>query len=125
MERFLLDTSFIFSFADKDDINHIKARKLILNSSSPILKFYIPYIVVAELVIGSENFDFLSLAKSFSSNFVKNNEKDLEFIAKMSPSLARSLKANDCLILAIASRLNLEILTFDEKLKKAHTQLKL
>ena len=122
MTTYIIDTSFIFSFADEDDSNYLKAREIMRNQESNS-KNLVPFIVAAELSIGSNFFDFVSLARSFSSKFINNNDKDLDFLKTIPSATARSLKANDCLILALCKRYNAKLLTFDLKLERVYKEL--
>lgn len=124
MKKYLLDTNFIYSLVDPSDSNNSKAKEIMGNISKEPNSLLIPYIVMAELIITSKSYDFFGLAKDLNSRIYLNTLNDLHFIDQHIPKRSsRSLKANDCSILALCYRHNARLLSFDSKLLKAYEVL--
>ncbi len=118
----ILDTNFIFSLTTTSDPNHKLAKEQFakLDEEDAI----IPFVVVSELIVASETVDFLKFCDDVGGMFIPNADGDLKFIqTHLDLQTRRQLKANDCLILALAYRFKLDILTFDKNLIRAHKKL--
>ena len=117
----ILDTNFICSLFNQLDSNHHKAKEIFfaLDDSE---KIAIPFIVAAELCISDDAEKYLHAARLISGRFSPNSIEDLEFITELTSNTnnSNSLKANDCLIIALCHRLDAELLTFDKKLMRAY-----
>lgn len=117
-DTYVIDTNFISTIMDNHDPNNKWAISTINTIGRTHHRFIIPFIVVAELLAGNTDNDFIEICKVFSKSFPKNTEKDLIFIKSIDPAKRASLKANDLLILAIKKRFNAKLLTYDKKLLK-------
>ena len=118
----LLDTNFISSLFNPDDVNHTRAKEIMFSISDEE-KVRVPYVVGAELSISEDGEKYLYAARQITSKFVSNSEQDLDYIINLPAKSRAKLKANDCLLLALCKRLNAEILTFDKVLLKIQESL--
>jgi len=118
MTEVILDTNFIFGLISYRDLHHSRATEIFSK-----LKFncnlIIPYIAVSELIVSGEEENFAFICKKLFGKFTYNNDDDLDFINSIDLKMKKSLKANDCLILALCKRYNARLITFDKKLEKA------
>jgi len=119
----ILDSSFVISLIKLSDSNHKEAVSLLTNLPENA-NLIIPSVVVAESIIFSRNvLKDLELIKKISNKFQEPLEDDYLSFQKISLDSRKSLKANDCLILAISIRKKARVLTFDKKLLRAYQKL--
>jgi|SRR5690606_28949232 len=118
METVVLDSSFLLSLTKLKDSNHQRAKNIFreLSESSKVI---IPAIVIAESLVSSVDLAFdLKVYKRISSSFEQTIETDYLFFQSIPLDKRKTLKANDCCILAICKRKKAKLLTFDSKLEK-------
>jgi predicted nucleic acid-binding protein len=120
MERYILDTSFLQALLNSEDVHSTEALEIIADLPEEA-QIAIPYIVVAELLIGKESEGVIDSCKEISKRFVRNRSEDLDYISTMKYSIRKKLKANDCLILSVSKRLSAKLLTFDKLLNQYHS----
>ncbi len=120
--KYVLDTNFIYSLIEKDDPNCLKACK-IFRKIYKKGELVVPYIVAAELMIGKDVKEMFEALRSMKIEIMLNNLNDLKFLKNIKVIRRKSLKANDCLVIALSDRLNASLITFDEKLKKTAENL--
>lgn len=119
----ILDTSFLLGLFNPDDGHHEAARR----QFSLIEGFWcsIPSIVCAELLVQQkEGVRLIEACKEIQKQFTPLTEKELRIIAKIPERRRKTLKANDCVILAHALNLQAKLLTFDQKLLKTYEELR-
>lgn len=88
--------------------------------------FILPVNVYTELLCGVRSEKQLNkFIKGFTNSIKDVEAEDRFFVATIPFSKRKSLKANDCLILAIANRFNAKIITFDSKMNKIAKELNL
>ncbi len=121
--KYVVDTSFLLSSLDPDDAFYTIAASDLTHVDYGD-EIIIPLISVSEFLIGQKNIEKgISYCKSFCENFEMITESDLEFFENLDINQRKSLKSNDCLILAICKRKKAKLLTFDARLEKAYKKL--
>jgi predicted nucleic acid-binding protein len=113
--KVVLDTNFLYAFFVENDVHNEDAMQ-VFSSFPNFIELVIPSIVVAELLASGENIDFIAECLELTSKFEDIQLVDLEFMKTIAPKTRSSLKANDCLLIAIAARLDAKIITFDKKI---------
>jgi predicted nucleic acid-binding protein len=120
-----LNTNILYSIYYSKDSNHLKAKQFFRKQDRKI-EYVIPSIAYIELLAGIES---SYNAKAFCSLITQNTplitRTDINFVAELDPKIRKVLKANDCLILAITSRTESKLVTFDSKLSKIAKKLDL
>ena len=77
-----------------------------------------------ELLAGGSNPQtIIQKCQSICGSFAHISNKEYTFIAKLPEETRRSLKAIDCIILALAGTNHATLLTFDERLQEAFASL--
>lgn len=124
MSKIILDTNVLYGLAVTNDAHHEKSKKLFsqLSGENEIL---IPEIVVAELLASGDSFDFVNFCENLSSDWLSLQKSDFDFIASLPSKVRRTLKANDCIILAMCKKFNAELITFDRKLMRYYKKLRI
>lgn len=123
--RYFLDTNFVYAVFSPNDSIHEKA-KVIFDSEVDKNDIIISMSVVAELMSSKTSVNFLNICMSMTGGVLLNPIiDDLQFIDNhILPQTRSTLKANDCLIMAMSIRLGARLMTFDKKLQKAYNKLK-
>jgi predicted nucleic acid-binding protein len=125
MISYLLDTSFISAFCNKDDANHKKAQEISKRIKDGY--FIIPSVVVAELSSFYKNLDFRNLVVKTSLNIASEiasvtSENILIYVSFVQEFLY-NLKAVDSMILFLSIENDARLLTFDKKLEKEFVEI--
>ena len=125
MTSYLLDTSFLSAFCNKDDANHKKAQEISKEIKDGY--FIIPSVVVAELSSFNKNLDFRNLAVETSLNIASEiasvtSENILIYVSFVQEFLC-NLKAVDSMILFLSIENDAKLLTFDKRLEKEFTEV--
>jgi len=125
MTSYLLDTSFISAFCNKDDANHKKAQGISKEIKDGY--FIIPSVVVAELSSFNKNLDFRNLAVETSLNIASEiasvtSENILIYVSFVQEFLC-NLKAVDSMILFLSIENDAKLLTFDKRLGKEFIEI--
>ena len=125
MTSYLLDTSFISAFCNKDDANHKKAQEISKRIKDGY--FIIPSVVVAELSSFYKNLDFRNLVVKTSLNIASEiasvtSENILIYVSFVQEFL-NNLKAVDSIILFLSIENDAKLLTFDKKLEKEFAKI--
>ena len=114
--KIVLDTNIIYAYLTKSDPNHDLAA-LDFQSIKESDQIIIPIIVVCELLAGIEDTKLLfELLSALTSRLEPSNLEDIQFIRTIEFSTRKSLKSNDCAILAISKRTKAKLLTHDQRL---------
>ena len=121
--RAIVDTNVIIAYLVRDDPNHSKAEKII----SELDIILLPTVVVIELayVFRKRGYNLGILSELISSQevmLVEHTFDDFLFAFKENPKYYDDF--NDLLILHTALRLDVNLETFDEGLKKKYEKLK-
>jgi predicted nucleic acid-binding protein len=122
MKRYLADTSFLSALFNKDDINHLNAKKIAQEVKDEY--FIIPAVVIAELSGFNRDLDLrdllidnsMTLASEISSFGAENIIPYLTFRTYYQDRL----KTLDSIILFSAIDRGATLLTFDKELKKKY-----
>jgi predicted nucleic acid-binding protein len=120
--NYVLDTNFIYSILEREDPNSLDACK-IFHKIYKNGRLLVPYIVAAELMIGKDVKEINEALVGMRVEIKLNNIDDLDYLKKIDIFRRKSLKANDCLIIALCDRLNATLVTFDKKLQKTAQEL--
>lgn len=125
MISYLLDTSFISAFCNKDDANYEKAQKIFKGIKDEY--FIIPSVVVAELSSFYKNLEFRNFAVKTSLDIASEiasvtSENILIYVSFVQEFLC-NLKAVDSIILFLSIENDAKLLTFDKKLEKEFTEI--
>jgi predicted nucleic acid-binding protein len=125
MTSYLLDTSFLSAFCNKDDANHKKAQEISKRIKDGY--FIIPSVVVAELSSFYKNLDFRNLVVKTSLNIASEiasvtSENILIYVSFVQEFLY-NLKAVDSMILFLSIENDARLLTFDKKLEKEFVEI--
>lgn len=124
MKIIVLDTSFISSLYFENDSNHKTAKEMMWSVGDEEAKFVVPFVVAAELSIANlTNINLVEKALILVPDFTMSTMADIEFIKSLDKIKRASLKANDCLVFAMAARLNAKLWTFDQKLLQIYKSL--
>ena len=121
-DRFVLDTSFILALLNPNDIQHRVAKATLFDLKPDVVEFIIPVVCVVESLIKNPSpTRYIDILRELINkrDFEVNLEKDIEIISGFPLKLRSSLKANDCMVIAISLRLNARLLTLDKRLEKA------
>ena len=126
MKRYVVDTSFVSSFFNSEDINHSKALQLAKSIYSEYI--IVPSVVIAELSTSfSKNEDFTNLILEnvfdIASEIYPLDESNIFDYLAFQKDRANNLKALDSIILYSALVSDAELLTFDKKLKRKYKDL--
>ncbi len=126
MKRYVVDTSFVSSFFNSEDINHSKALQLAKSIYSEYI--IVPSVVIAELSTSfSKNEDFTNLILEnifdIASEIFPLDESNIFDYLAFQKDRANNLKALDSIILYSALVNHAELLTFDKKLKRKYKGL--
>jgi predicted nucleic acid-binding protein len=126
MKRYVVDTSFVSSFFNSEDINHSKALQLAKSIYSEYI--IVPSVVIAELSTSfSKNEDFTNLILEnvfdIASEIFPLDESNIFDYLAFQKDRANNLKALDSIILYSALVSDAELLTFDKKLKRKYKDL--
>ncbi len=122
MNRYLVDTSFLSALFNKDDVNHLNAKKIAQEVKDEY--FIIPTVVIAELSGFNKDSDLrdllidnsMTLASEISSFGAENIIPYLTFRRYYQDRL----KTMDSIILFSAIDRGATLLTFDKELKKKY-----
>ena len=118
----ILDTNFIIALISPDPT--YRKRALSLLDSFANYDLLIPEIVVFELIVGEKKGENLrGFCESISKSIISTQDPDFEYVRKIHYRTRSTLKANDCIILALCNRFNSKLLTFDERLRKVSKRL--
>ncbi|MFA5633893.1 MAG: PIN domain-containing protein [Candidatus Dojkabacteria bacterium] len=122
----MVDTSFVSSFFNSEDINHSKALQLAKSIYSEYI--IVPSVVIAELSTSfSKNEDFTNLILEnvfdIASEIFPLDESNIFDYLAFQKDRANNLKALDSIILYSALVSDAELLTFDKKLKRKYKDL--
>lgn len=127
MNNYLIDTSVLSSLINENDVNHEQAIKLIDDVSGTDQSFFINIVIYIELKTLFKKLGIYSYVRDFLDDngieFLETNYDTLEEYEDYTKNLNNSLKPNDSLILFTAYNKNMELLTFDEKLKRVYDKL--
>lgn len=115
MKRYCIDTSFLVALLDANDV-HAEAAVTKFQELEKDVEIFIPFIVLAEIVVGDRQGDALEKIREIPSKIEYSQNEDLIFMYRFNLKTRRMLKANDCLVIATCKRLNAELLTFDQNL---------
>lgn len=126
MKRYVVDTSFVSSFFNSEDINHSKALQLAKSIYSEHI--IVPSVVIAELSTSfSKNEDFTNLILEnvfdIASEIFPLDESNIFDYLAFQKDRVNNLKALDSIILYSALVSDAELLTFDKKLKRKYKDL--
>lgn len=112
----VIDTNALYALMFSKDLLHEKALAALRNIPNEA-KFITPSIVIAEILcaVREPNYLWKTVEKLMLGVEIHTLE-DIDYLEKIKFSKRRSLKANDCLILALTDRLNGSLWTFDTKL---------
>jgi len=114
---FILDTSFILALLNPLDKMHKKAKDHLFSIEGETVRFVIPLICVIETLVKNpypKEYIFLLSDLIGNRDFELTSTKDLEYISCLPLKKRSLLKADDCCILAICSRIKAQLLTFDK-----------
>ena len=123
---FVLDTSFILALLNPDDILHEQTVAQIFAIKANEIRFEIPLICLIESIIKQpEPQSIIAYLKELidQRDFEVTVKDDAEFIANLPLKTRNTLKANDCIVLAISNRLGAKLFSLDKKLLKAYNSL--
>jgi len=125
MTSYLLDTSFISAFCNKDDANHKRAQEISKEIKDGY--FIIPSVVVAELSSFYKNLDFRNLVVETSLDIASEiasvtSENILIYVSFVQEFLC-NLKAVDSMILFLSIENDAKLLTFDKRLGKEFIEI--
>ena len=125
MKSYLLDTSFISAFCNKDDTNYEKAQEISKGIKDGY--FIIPSVVVAELSSFYKNLEFRDLAVKTSldiaSEIASVTSENILIYVSFVQEFLNNLKAVDSIILFLSIENDAQLLTFDEKLGKEFAEI--
>jgi len=125
MKSYLLDTSFISAFCNKDDINYEKAQEISEGIKDGY--FIIPSVVVAELSSFYKNLEFRDLAVKTSldiaSEIASLTSENILIYVSFVQEFLNNLKAVDSIILFLSIENDAQLLTFDKKLGKEFAKI--
>ncbi|WKZ29722.1 MAG: type II toxin-antitoxin system VapC family toxin [Candidatus Dojkabacteria bacterium] len=119
MTKYILDSSFLYALFVPDDILHRKAHEIYAQLLEEELPLHVPFNALVELYASGEDYPFSKFVDEIAEELEFSEAKDIAFIKTLPSRTRRSLKANDCMILAIAKRKKSQLVTFDRKLKNA------
>jgi len=125
MEKSLLDTSYICSLLNKEDINNPLAVEIAKNlGNSEIL---VPTVVIAELMSNTKHrrardFTIKATLKIADDTPTLSNINLIRYIA-FAKELPNSFTAIDSIILFLAKENKAELVTFDKKLKRLYKKI--
>ena len=125
MTSYLLDTSFISAFCNKDDANHKRAQEISKEIKDGY--FIIPSIVVAELSSFHKNLDFRNLVVETSldiaSEIASVTSENILIYVSFVQEFFCNLKAVDSMILFLSIENDAKLLTFDKRLGKEFIEI--
>lgn len=122
MKRYLADTSFLSALFNKDDVNHLNAKKIAQEVNDEY--FIIPAVVIAELSGFTRDLDLRDLL--IDNSMILASEILSFGVENMIPYLTfrtyyqDRLKTMDSIILFSAIDRGATLLTFDKELKKKY-----
>ncbi|WP_218257834.1 PIN domain-containing protein [Saccharolobus shibatae] len=117
-ETVVVDTNFVIAVIFEDHVFH----KLAIEDWGKIHKAYLPIIAVSELAyfLIKNRFNLDDVLENVLSDpkieVVENTLEDVYFTIKNSPKSYDDF--NDYMIISLAKRFGLKILTYDEKMKR-------
>jgi len=114
----VVDTNFIIAVMFKDHVNHDEAIK----EWEKLDKVYLPLISITEIAyfLIKHNIDLNVLNEILSDpkiEIIENSVEDISYALGKKDEIKGYDDFNDFLILSVAIRQNLPLLTFDKKLK--------
>ena len=119
----ILDTCFIYSLFNNHDVNFTAANEQFAATTDD-KEFIIPTIVIAELLMADGKGEtVLEACHEIVPAFTPITNNELKTITAFSYATRKQLKANDCIILAIATVYEAQLYTFDKKLMKMYKQM--
>lgn len=125
MNRYVVDTSFLVSFFNNKDVNHLKALEFMSTMYHEYL--IIPTVVIAELASFRKNKKFRDLiignVFNIASEICSLNEANIFEYLSFIENFDINLRAMDSVILFSAVQGDAELLTFDEELLKVYSKL--
>lgn len=125
MERSLLDTSFLCSLLNKEDINNPLAEEIAKDlGNSEIL---VPTVVIAELMSNTKNKQardctIKATLKIANSTPTLSNTNITQYIA-FTKELPNTFTAIDSIVLFLAKENRAKLITFDKKLRKLYKEI--
>jgi predicted nucleic acid-binding protein len=122
MKRYLADTSFLSALFNKDDVNHLNAKKIAQEVKDEY--FVIPAVVIAEMSSFASNRNLRDAMIDNVFNIVSEifplDENNIFDYLAFQENFTNNLTAIDSIVLFSALVSGGELLTFDKKLKKKY-----
>jgi len=125
MERYLLDTSFLYSLLNKDDISNPLAVEIAQKLKDP--EILVPTVVIAELISNTKNKqarDFaIKAALEIADDTPTLSKADITKYIAFAKELPNTFTAIDSIILFLAKEDRASLITFDKKLQKLNKEV--
>lgn len=122
MNKYFLDTNFIYALLSEQDALHQKASK-----TFELIKYgqlFTSVVVIGELYSSESEVDFLNFTELAQIEIIDYKKDDLIPLFSLYKNIRTKLKANDSSILVHSLTNSLELITFDISLSKIFNTLK-